>query len=250
MYSVDDIVKSKKQLLPTGRAFYAKNGGNFDKLLRGLAAEEAEAVNKSIGLLNSIIPDNEYFTEEDCAAWENTLSISASLLDSIENRKAAIYRKMQFPSNTKGRQHKNYLEGQLRAANFDVRIYEYSDIKNNFSSTVHSQDVDHSFTTVHGGWEIPSYTGIIANFLDETLETPVPPTIENLKNIFWIAGASFGQYANIPPYRIEEFRNIVLTIKPLHTVAFLRVTNLDNWILATGKWNMSGFYYNEALWKY
>ena len=250
MFKKSDIVKVKKQLLPTGRAFYVPKDSNFEKLLNGMAVEELNAINGSVNLLNSIIPDNDNFTEEDCAKWENTLSVYASALDSIENRKAAIYRKMQFPSNTKGRQHKNYLEGQLRAANFNVRIYEYSDIKNNFSATVHSPDVDHSYATVHGGWEIPLYTGFIANFLDETLETIVPPTIENLKNIFWIAGESFSEYVNIPPYRIEEFRNIVLTIKPLHTVAYLRVTNLDNWILATGKWNNSGFFYNEALWKY
>ena len=243
-----DIVKLKKQLLPTGRAFHVPSGGNFEKLLLGLAGQEAEAFNAALGLLNSIIPDNDNFTAEDAAYWEKVLSVSSSDSDSLTNRKAAIYRKMQFPGGAKGRQHKNYLEGQLQAANFDVKVYEYGDIKNYFASTVHSSDTQHSYNTIHGGMGVPSYTGIIANYLDEDMETEVPTTVDNLKNTFWIAGETFSDFVTIPPYRVEEFRHIVLTIKPLHTVAFLRIINADNWVLATGKWNMNGYWYNSGVW--
>jgi uncharacterized protein YmfQ (DUF2313 family) len=248
MINERDILKLKKQLLPTGRAFNVPAGGNFEKLLLALAGQEAGAFNSATGLPGSIIPDNDNFTAEDAAAWEDVLSVYSSESDSLVNRKAAIYRKMQFPGGVKGRQHKNYLEGQLKAANFNVKIYEYGDIKNHFTNTVHSQDTVHSYEIKHGGWNVPTYTGIIANYIDEDLETNVPVTLDNLKNIFWIAGDTFREYVTIPPYRIEEFRHIVLTIKPLHMVAFLRVINADNWVLATGKWNMSGYWYNSGIW--
>lgn len=248
MPNENDILKLKKQLLPTGRAFVVPQDGNFEKLLLGLAGQEAAIYNVALDLLNSVIPDNDNFTVEDAAYWEKALSVSSSESDSLTNRKAAIYRKMQFPGGAKGRQHKNYLEGQLRAANFNVTIYEYGDIKNYFAGVKHSLKTLHKYFTRHGGWMIPTYTGIIANYLDESLETEIPATLDNLKNVFWIAGSTFDEFVSIPPYRIEEFRHIILTIKPLHTVAFLRISNVDNWILASGKWNMSGYWYNSSIW--
>ena len=248
MINAGTILKLKKQLLPTGRAFKVPVGGNFEKLLTGLGDEEALAFNTATGILDIIIPDNDNFTLEDAAYWEKVLSISSSTYDTIENRKAAITRKLQFPVGAKGRQHKLYLEGQLRSANFNVKVYEYSDIKDQFFGTVHDPNLPHYFEVHHGGIIIPNYTGIVANRLNEDDEIDVPSTIENLKNIFWIAGETFDQFITIPPYRVEEFRHIILTIKPLHTVAFLRVINADNWILATGNWNMNGYWYNSSLW--
>lgn len=248
MISDRDILKIKKQLLPAGRAFNVPSGSNFEKLLLGLAGQESKAFDAALGLLDGIIPDNENFTAEYAARWEKALSLSSSISDTLENRMSAIYRKMQFPGGARGRQHKNYLEGQLRAANFNVRIYEYGDIKNLLTGTDHAANTEHSFRTFHGGWKVPTYTGIVANHIEETLEEDVPPTLSNLKNIFWIAGETFDTFVTIPPYRIEEFRHIVLTIKPLHTVAYLRITNADNWILATGRWNMAGYWYNTSLW--
>lgn len=246
----DDIVKLKKQLLPTGRAFNIPVGGDFEKLLLGLADQESDSFNDALSILDMIIPDNANFSVADAVRWEKVLSISASGNDSLANRMAAIYRKMQFPSGAKGRQHKNYLEGQLRAANFDVKVYEYGDIKDYFTNKVHSLDTKHSFSTIHGsGYEIPFYNEIVANYLNKEMEIPVTPTLDNLRNIFWIAGDTFDEFPNIPPFRIEEFRHIILTIKPLHTVAFLRIVNNDDWILADGTWNMLGKWYNTASWK-
>lgn len=41
----------------------------------------------------------------------------------------------------------NYLEGQLIAANFDVKVYEYIDVKDQFAAKVHSLDTIHSYET-------------------------------------------------------------------------------------------------------
>jgi uncharacterized protein YmfQ (DUF2313 family) len=243
-----DIVKLKKQLLPTGRAFNVPTGGVFEKLLFSLSGEEISAYNAAMGILNEIIPDNSEFSTDEAARWEKILSISAAENDSLSNRKKVILRKMQFPGLAKGRQHKNYLEGQLRDANFNVRIYEYNDVKNYFKTVVHSATLPHSQRIRHGSLIIPSYTGIIANYLDGSLETIVPASIENLRNVFWIAGETFNQFVTIPPYRVEEFRHIVLTIKPLHTVAFIRIMDSSNWILANSTWNMNGYWYNSELW--
>lgn len=250
MSSENDILKLQKQFLPTGRAFKVPRNGNFEKLLSAKAIEYSNAINDNADLLNKIIPDNEEFTENDAAKWESVLGIYGSGEDSLTNRKSAILRKMRFPSGAKGRQHKKYLEGQLRAANFDVRVYEYNDVKGYFSNQEHSLNTQHSYQTTHGGGlVIPFYHSIVANFLNAEDETDVQPTINNLPTVFWIAGETFNEFANIPPFRLTEFRNVILTIKPNHTVAFLRIINEDDWILATGKWNMNGYWYNSATWK-
>lgn len=246
----NDILKLKRQLLPTGRAFFVPVGGEFEKLLLGMADKESETLNDAFALLDAIIPDSDSFTAEDATRWERVLSIPTNELNTLSDRMASIYRKLQFPSNARGRQHKNYLEGQLKAANFDVKVYEYGDVKDYFNNKVHSLDTVHSYSTTHGsGFVVPFYNEIVANYLDGSMETPVTPTLDNLRNIFWIAGETFDDYPNIPPYRIEEFRQIILTIKPLHTVAFLRIVNDDDWILADGTWNLGGKWYNTAEWK-
>ncbi|MBP1638981.1 MAG: hypothetical protein H6Q17_564 [Bacteroidetes bacterium] len=244
-----DILKLQKQLLPTGRAFSVSTDSVFEQLLLGLGGQKTQTINNTIGILDSVIADNSAFDENDAAAWEEALGIYASSTSTLEERIAAIYAKQQFPSNVKGRQHKSYLEYRLTQAGFECGIYEWSDIKDKLSAIQHSASTHHSTAVHHGAISIPAYSGIIANYLTQSQETQIPTSLQNLKNIFWICGTSgFDSFIDIPSAQMKKFRHIVLEVKPLHTVAYLRTSDLATWILADGTWSMSGEWINSALW--
>ena len=249
MYSAKDVTRIQKQLLPTGRAFKVPENGNFEKLFDGIGEQKAVALNSAISILDSIIPDNNLFSVEDCVVWEKTLGIYADENDTLENRKSSIYRKMQFPSNIKGRQHKSYLEYQLKQAGFDCKIYEWAEVKNMTEQEQHSTDTIHAIDTEHGGINTPEYSSIVANFIDENDEIVFNPNLQDLKNCFWISGQTFGSFFELPLNRLDEFRKIILTIKPLYMVGLLRIGVVaDNWILVDGTWHEENVWYDKSLW--
>lgn len=218
----EDILKVKKQLLPTGRAFKVPTGGVFESILLGRGVKESEVYNDTVGILDSLIPDNGNFSEDDCKVWEKTLSVSPAA--NLADRKAAIYRKMQFPSNVKGRQHKNYLEYQLNQAGFICKVYEWFDIAGLITSTDHSTETIHSAGTLHSVLVFPSFTQVVANFIEPEKEEPITLNLTNAKSIFWISGLTFNSPITIPSDRIAEFRHIILTIKPLHSIGLIQTT--------------------------
>ena len=222
MLNSTDIVKLQKQLLPTGRAFSVGDGTVFLSLLSSLAIERLNAINSGLGILNQIIPDNDYFTADDATRLENLLGIYSEDSNTLENRKLAIYRKLQFPTNVKGRQHKNYLQYQLTQAGFDCKIYEWSDIKDLVLSTEHSLDTEHSSDTEHVSLLFPSYNQIIAKYIEPEKEDSLSLTLSNAVNVFWISSTDFNTPMTLPANRVTEFRNIILHIKPLYTVGLIK----------------------------
>ena len=216
-----DILKLKKQLLPTGRAFKVPVNGNFENLILGRGIKESEVYKDTIGILDSLIPDNNNFLDDDCSAWENSLSVSPATL--LADRKAAIYRKMQFPSNVRGRQHKNYLEYQLNQAGFICKVYEWLDMSSFVTSTNHSLGTIHSNSTFHSSLTFPSYSQVVANFIEPEKETLITLNLDNTKNVFWISGLTFDYPLTITSDRISEFRHIILSIKPIQTIGLIRL---------------------------
>src|SRR5690606_32537660 len=70
------------------------------------------------------LPDNDGFTADDATDWERRLGMIYSPLVPLADRKLAILRKMNHPGTIKARQNWLYVEGQLRAAGFDVYVHE------------------------------------------------------------------------------------------------------------------------------
>lgn len=127
MAVIDRIKKLSKSLFPTGRAFKMPVGGSFEKLMSGLAASEERAYEDALSILDSAIPDNDNFTEEDAAQWERRLGLIVGS-GTLEQRKQAIIRKMNHPGIVKARQHRLFLETQLQAAGFEVGVIENIDL--------------------------------------------------------------------------------------------------------------------------
>lgn len=228
----DKLLSLTGQLFPTGRAFWIKVNSDKENLLKGLLASEERAYNDATAILNSILPDNDNFTAGDATSWEKRLGLITNQLVPLSDRKDAIKRKMNHPGTIPARQNYLYLQGQLQAAGFDVYVYE-----NRFSDgfggyVTKTPDVfsllpfPHG-TSRHGQFRHGQirhgqgfYSNKIANNVEKSLDDPFKIG-SNYRFTFFIGGPTPGTWATVDANRELEFRQLVLRIKPVHTVALL-----------------------------
>lgn len=225
----EKIIKLTRQLYPTGRAFRMEYDSYRFKLHRALAISEAEAFNTAAGILNSILPDNPFFTADDASDWEIRLSLPTNLSLSLDDRKAAILRKMQQPGINPAKSTAYYLETQLQAAGFNVYVYEnlypvypsgwdhYNPATLNSNIfTALQQGVAQQGQFQQGGFINQAVVNSIDNESDIGFDVGT-----SLRSTFFIGGPTLGSYANVPSLRETEFRQLILQIKRTHNIAYL-----------------------------
>ena len=236
MTTQQKIMALTRQLYPTGRAFKMGPGSWLEKLHHALSLSEAKAYNDALSLLNGILPDNPNFTEDDAATWEVRLGMIDGTGTPLADRKLAIRRKYNHPGDIKARQHYLYVQGQLRAAGFDVYVHEnrFDDGAYGYETrspieiagygaalgTQHATSVQHGGNTQHGGVWGQQVVNSINNADDAGFNAGT-----HLRNTFFIGGADLSSpataYAYVPANREREFRKLILTLKPVHAVAYL-----------------------------
>jgi len=218
----------KRVLYPTGRAWNLKKGSVFQKLHEGLSVSESEVANASLDLLDSILPDNDGFDTEDALKWENALGLPESPDVDLEVRKTSIIAKMNYPNNLKARQHWNNFQGFLRARGFDVYVhenrfwngsgYDVIDPRGSIYNTFNYSQQKYSQSAFAGGYEL------CANYIDSVRDQQFNIGNETaLRGTFYIGGAVFGERADIDYLRKDEFRQMILQLKPCQTVAILLI---------------------------
>lgn len=224
-----------QQLYPTGRAFKMPVGGWLDSLHNALAISENKAYNDALAILNSILPDNDNFTEDDATDWERRLGLINGSSVALATRKLAIQRKINHPGNIKARQHYKYIEGQLQAAGFDVYVHEnrfddgmgglitkspaeiagYSGV----SQTQHKTALQHG-QRQHGG----TWGNKVVNYINQQDDLSFNVG-NNLRSTFFIGGSDLSSpstaYAYVSQAQIRQFRQLILKLKPVQTVAYL-----------------------------
>lgn len=222
-YIADKIHELTKQIYPGGRAFKMPFGGYFEKLSKGLATTEEKMFNDALTTFDSILPDNNNFTVSDATDWERRLGLITNGSVSLSNRKLAIIRKLNYPSGSnKAKGHYLYIQSQLQLAGFNVYVHEnvnYLNPTQVTGSNAYLKDVQHGDiqhgVVQHG----KNFSNKIVNSLDENIDTAF--NIGNsLAFTFYISGQTFGTSATVPVARKTEFRELVLKLKPAHTVAF------------------------------
>lgn len=229
---IPNILALSKQLYPTGRAFKMPKNGWLETLTYALSLSENRAYNDAVSVLSAVLPDNDDFTEDDAYDWERRLGMITGIGVNLEDRKKAIKRKINHPGDIAARQHYLYIEGQLQAAGFDVYVYEnrfpygggtyYTrsifDIvgTSGINDFQHGDDQHGDFQ--HGG----TYANIIVNHIDETLDSSFFVTA-NLRNTFFIGANPLGSFANISASRKDEFRQLILKLKPAQMVGYLLI---------------------------
>jgi len=118
------LLKLTRKLYPKGRAFTIVSGSTKEKLHSALAESENQVYEDGLAVLDSILPDNPNFTEEDATDWERRLGLITNTFVPLSDRMLAIKRKMNHPGTIPARQHYKYIEGQLQAAGFNVIVTE------------------------------------------------------------------------------------------------------------------------------
>lgn len=224
-FFVQKLLNLTKQLYPTGRAWFMPKGGIFEKLHEGLAFSEARAYAAVIGQLDIILPDNENFSVEDATRWEEALGLYINTSLSLTERKEAIIRKMNYPGDTPERQSRSYIESQLQAAGFDVYVHE-----NRFGSVPYTtyNPIPAIYGSPYYGLALYGSSGLsytlIANYIDESKDATYSiGGLDNLKQTFFIGGSTFGTSANVDSLRKNEFREMILKLKPAQMAGFLLI---------------------------
>lgn len=227
----DKLLSLSKQLYPNGRAFKMPKDGYLESLHIALGLSEASAYNDAVAIHNSILPDNSNFTADDATDWERRLGLITNEATPLADRKAAIQRKMNYPSGNPAKQHYLYLQTQLQAANFNVYVYEnrFPDYPDGYFTqspleitgdtslitSIEHGELEHG-EFEHGGY----YNNKVANHIDESKDLTFDIG-DNFRSTFFIGGSPLGTDANVPLVRKDEFRQLILRLKPVQTVAFL-----------------------------
>ncbi len=256
----EKILKLTKQLYPNGRAFKMPKDGILEKVHKALNASETQAYEDAISILNSILPDNLGFTEQDATDWEKRLGMITNTSVSLADRKLAIKRKLNHPGNIPARQHYLYLQGQLQAAGFDVYVHENIpeqsplDIMNSVNNYAVGQMGDGQFGDFQFGDILDIYSDLIvlvarsdfqfgdgqmgdfqlgvkdiggyefknkvANSIYNDIYFRVLPTYTST---FFIGGEIKGAFTTVDTNREKEFRQLILRTKPAQTIAYLLI---------------------------
>lgn len=217
----DIMANLARQLYPTGRAWWMQNNGVFDNLHKAINRSFIRVLNDCDLTIDSCFPDNENFTENDANLWEYRLGLVTNNSLSLEVRKEAILRKMSYPRGIEARQNKLFIENQLRLAGFDVYVHEnlppYQTPDEIVSLSL--ELTQHGSGTQHGGGTQHGYINydVIAN---EAIVNESFGVGSNLWATFFIGGENLGEMATIPINRLIEFKELVLKLKPAHTVAY------------------------------
>lgn len=223
---VEILMGLVRQLYPTGRAWFLKKNSVFYNFHLAINRSFIRVIQDSKFTTDSVFPDNINFDENDATLLEYRLGLITNTSLDIAVRRQAILRKMSYPSNIKARQHPLFIQHQLQLAGFDVYIYENTvpylspgEIVSLSSTTVqHGGGTQHGAGTQHGSINFE----VIANLSIEN-ESYAIGGEDNLWATFFIGGATLGEVANVPSNRLQEFKELVLKLKPAHTVAFLFV---------------------------
>lgn len=228
------LLNLARQLYPTGRAWKMPVSGTLEQLHIALGVSENKAYEDATSILNSILPDNDGFTADDATDWERRLGMISNPLVPLATRKLAILRKLNQPGAAPAKSNWRYLQEQLQAAGFDVYVYEnifpYYYPEGNVTKTPYELTGDPSFYTPnnygmyrygqvnYGG----SYKRFVANHIDEARDWQFNIG-SNLRSTFFIGGPTIGSFANVDALRKDEFRQLILIIKPVQTVGFLLI---------------------------
>jgi hypothetical protein len=139
---------------------------------------------------------------------------------------------MNHPGDIRPRQNYKYIENQLIAAGFAVKVYENKFpngsggyitktpeqlIGTTTNSALHSSNIHHGAVR-HGGL----YSNKIVNYIEEYKDATFQIG-SNYRSTFYIAGNTITTFASIPVARKDEFRQLILQLKPVQEAGFLFV---------------------------
>lgn len=234
----DKLLKVAKGLQPDGWAFSVPGMGAMHKLYRALTSDNIGGFGRLYGditgLQDSILPDNANFTIDDARSWYRRLGLFDSGSVPLADMKAAIAQKMSWPGTPLNKQNYLYIQEQLRAAGFDVYVYENrffpgpvtktpSEILGIAAGDAVLDTFELDELELDSSW-IDAGITIVMNYLEE--EKDADFAITEYRSTFYIAGDPIATFANVPLARKTEFRQLILKLKsaPIAAILFVNYT--------------------------
>ena len=224
----DLFVRLTKRLYPTGRAWWLKRNSIFERVHAGLAYSESRMRSIFEELLNSILPDNDYFTAEDATNWERALGLyNQSALD-LDTRKIAITRKMRYPGEAVTRQHYTFLQAELHKAGFTNVIVTENRFGDPLAPVAFIGAIYNDISyggAAYGQQEVDSGDAEkLANYIDPVKDAGFDfGSTTNLRATWFISGDPFPTIVAVDEKRKNEFRELMLRLKPAQTAGYLFV---------------------------
>lgn len=227
----DILARLTRQSYPDSRAFTYPYNGIWDRLHKALSLSEGRAYEDAVSTLQSIIPDNAYFDEEDATTLEAVYAIYSKAGTPLADRKLAILQKMAYPGTTAPRCNYQYLEDNLRAAGFDVYVYENRFFPGPVTKTPSEILGISTGMAMLGSFELGEVElaetwadegiTLCVNHIEESIDATFAIPAANYRSTFYISGSPITTFADVLEVRKDEFRQLILQLKPAQTVAFL-----------------------------
>lgn len=236
--TVDDFIKLERDLYPSGDAFAMPTGGELETMSRALAIEKVEVNDTATNVLDVIYPDNDNFTIQDANDWYVRLGIYNSGSVSLDDMKLAIAERLGRLNEQYYRQDHAYITSKLVAAGFNVKIYEN---RFDLGGGPHDLATQPPTAFLFGTFslaEIGSCTFAETEFGVTYDHITFPKVVDhvqesrdagffvypNMRSTFYVAApTAITDYADVPLARKDEFRQLLIQLKPAQTVGYLIV---------------------------
>lgn len=262
----NDFVSSIKSLFPTGLFWSLNETSFIYKLFVGIGTFFSRAFSSIKEINGWMLPDNKLFSQSALEAWEVVFGIPINDSKSFDERYATISQRMSFPGEILARQSAVYIQNELQLSGFDVYVtynrFPASEVEPEMGSEY--LEMDSVYSEMNGSESSPNrferrepeagYTELIANYLNPDLDANIfdaeismdmdsddsemnsgNSEMSNfvdvnrevqLRGTFFVHGATYPNLADIPAYRQDEFRELILKLKPAQLVGFLYI----NWL--------------------
>jgi len=201
---------------------------------RALQKSENRALSGANNILDEILPDNVYFSEEDADNWERALGLTNNEGTTLEDRKAKIYRKLAFPGEVKARGAALYIQRELQLAGFNLWVHEnrflIGGVGPDYEAKTFQEVVGivgqavHFPLTLHGSIQHGAVNEkLIVNSMDAAIDNTFDIN-GNYERTFFVGGQTLPEFAIVPDSRRIELRQLILTLKQVQTVCYPLIT--------------------------
>lgn len=206
------------------------NGGILYRLHRALGQVFGQAWTDALSTLDVMFPNRPGFTIDDAREWYKRLGMYDSGTVPLADMKKAIARKLSFPFVPLAKQSASHIQDQLRAAGFDVYVYQNRFLPGPVTRRPGELSGD-AFAYAVSGYptcgqvqcgQIVGGSGNtkVVDYLEEEKDATFDVG-DNLRCTFYICGNPIGSRATVPLSRKTEFRQLILKLKAGHAAAYL-----------------------------
>lgn len=260
MNSLKDISISTKKLYPTGRAWkYATGddtpiekqdvftdgegniftdgeGGLFGTVYNEISDDKlfiktrekaiAQTIDDVLSIKDQLIADSADFTLQDIINWERVYGFNNSSLTQQE-RISILFNRMSYPNGKIYRQTASHIQEMLQNEGFNLFVHEnrfWDGSKFDSINPLSSKFGGFVFGGNKFGNTGISFNGSVQNKISDEPITGIYGDKYNC--IIFIGGETFPNYSDVYLSRKNELRELILKLKPLHSIVVL----LINWI--------------------